>query len=265
MHVPALAQVFERFSLLLVIGACWVFEVPFVVLLVLAAVAPFMRFLIVLRGVAGQFRMPSVGRSKSLLGEGLLLFAVEATAGVYLRVDILLISQMRSLEAAAQYNAAFRLFEVFTVLFAGYLTAVFPSLVRKRHFESPRSTFWLGLAVILAASGAGILSRNLLLGMFGPAYLEAGQAFIALMLTLPLCYTTSFLANFLVATGRVSLLMGMSLIVVSTKILLNLVVIPRCSLTGAALSFLLSEIVRCILLAVVWSFFKKRADRPAER
>ena len=108
------------------------------------------------------------------------------------------------------------------------------------HFESLRSTFWLGLAVILAASGAGILSRNLLLGMFGPAYLEAGQAFIALMLTLPLCYTTSFLANFLVATGRVSLLLGMSLIVVSTNILLNLVLITRFSFTGAPSSFLLS-------------------------
>ena len=82
MHVPALAQVFERFSLLLVIGACWVFEVPFVVFPVLAAIAPFMRFLFVLPGVAGQLRMPSFGRYSSLFGAGTRLFAVEDTAGI---------------------------------------------------------------------------------------------------------------------------------------------------------------------------------------
>lgn len=258
MHIPALAQVLERFSLLFVIILCWLMRADFTVFLIAGALAPVMRCLVALKGVLAHIRPPGFGKYKSLLKEALLLFAVEAVAGVYLRVDILLVSRMQSLEAAAQYNAAFRMFEVFTVLFAGYLTAIFPSLVKRTRFATLRGTFLLGLCAMVCAAFLGIISRKFLLGLFGPSYLAAADAFTALMLTLPLCYGTSFFTNYLIASGRIPLLLRMSIVVVSSNVLLNLTLIPRLSITGAGMAFLISEVISCIFMALVMYYFIKR-------
>lgn len=263
MHIPALAQVLERFSLLFFIVLCWLTKADFNLFLIAGAFSPILRCLVVLKGVLSHIRPPGFGKYKSLFKEALLLFAVEAVAGVYLRVDILLVSRMQSLEAAAQYNAAFRMFEVFTILFAGYLTAVFPSLVKRTRFDGLKGTFLLGLAVMFIAAFLGILSRKFLLGLFGPSYLAAADAFSALMLTLPLCYATSFLTNYLIASGRIPLLLRMSVVVVSSNVLLNLALIPRLSITGAGLAFFLSEVLSCIFMAVIMYYFFKRDRQVA--
>ncbi len=243
MHIPAIAQVVERCALFTLTFFAWQAGAGFGFFIACSALAPVARFFIALWGVRPYLRAPQPRKYGGLLREALALFAVDAVAGLYQRVDILLLSFLGSLEAAGLYNVAYRMFEFATIAFAGYITAIFPSLIRKMTASHLKSSFLLGLALTVAVAAGGILLRQFLLSLFGPVYLAADSALLILMLVLPFCYATSFMTYYLVATGEVRLLLKISAMVVLSNVLLNVLLIPHFSIVGSAMAFLLAEVL----------------------
>jgi O-antigen/teichoic acid export membrane protein len=251
MHIPALAQILERVILICLLLAIWAARAGFGTFIAASAIAPIVRCLAALWPARAEFRLAMPRNSWPLFSESLILFSMEIITGVYQRFDLILISKLISLDAAGLYNAAYRVFESSTVIFAGYLLAIFPALARKARLAEFKNTFILGMAVVGAAGALGILFRNPVLELFGSRYLEAAPAFVVLMIALPMTYATSFMVNSLIAMGKTRDILCIALLVASTNGLFNLLLIPRYSLTGAALAFALSELVSIGIIAYI--------------
>jgi O-antigen/teichoic acid export membrane protein len=92
----------------------------------------------------------------------------------------------------------------------------------------------IGTAVISVIALVVILLRDWILGMFQPDFLLGSTALTLLLLTLPLVYLTTMLANYAIATNRLRLLVGVAILLVVTNIGLNLLLIPHYGIDGAA-------------------------------
>ncbi|MDR1612310.1 MAG: oligosaccharide flippase family protein [Planctomycetota bacterium] len=248
LRIPAIAQVLDRVVLVCVLAGVWLTRRDFGYFIGLSVLAPMARFLADYIPVRRMVRLAIAGRGWPLLSESVILFTVEIMAGIYLRIDLIFVSKLDSLAAAGLYNAAYRVFEFSTIIFSGYLLAIFPGLARKARLGLFESTFLPGLGVVAFAAILGILFRNAVMGLFGPAYLAASPAFAWLMTALPLSYVTSFMTNSLIAMGKTRFLLVMAVIVVGGNTLFNWLLIPRFSIAGAGMAFVLSEVVSIAVL-----------------
>ncbi len=257
MAVVAVAQILERIVLFALLGCFILTEASFGYFIAASALAPIVRFLVVLRPAWPHVYLKWPQNLRPLLAESLVLFGVELIAGIYMRLDLILISKLGSLEEVALYNASYRVFEFFTVVFGGFLVAIFPSVARRANLSVFKNTFLIGCVIVVVAAILGIALREPIMGLFGPSYLEAANTLLILMLALPLSYVTSFMVNYLVASKHTRLVFVLAVVTVGSNLLFNFMLIPKYSIWGAAVAFLLSEIVSCIILFFVAKFILK--------
>ncbi len=88
-------------------------------------------------------------------------------------------------------------------------------------------------AVCLLFTVPGIALRREILALFKPEYVEAAPVLACLMLTLPLIYINSLLANFAVAMSRVRMLFFVAVPMLAVNVSLNMGLIPRYGILGA--------------------------------
>jgi O-antigen/teichoic acid export membrane protein len=229
-------------------------DLSFSELLCIAPLASLARLLVVARST---FRLwaPKVisqrPQRKKLLGQSLELFSVEILSIVYGRSDMFLVAKMNGLGAAGVYQICYKVFDVCVSLFAGFLQAVFPRMVRDRSRKSLRRILGAGTALVAIPAGIIILARHQILGALKPEYLSGSNALIWLMLTIPVMYFTSTIANVAIVAGRTRLLIGAATLLIGANVALNLVLIPRYAITGAAFSTFACELMSAAVLAPI--------------
>jgi len=229
-------------------------DLSFNELLCVVPLASFARLLVVARST---FRLwapkviSALPQRKKLLGQALELFSVEILSLVYGRSDMFLVAKMSGLGAAGVYQVCYKVFDVCVSLFGGFLQAVFPRMVRDRSRKSLSRILGGGTALLVIPAGTIILARHQLLGALKPEYLRGSSALIWLMLTIPLMYITSTVANVAIAAGRTRLLIGAATLLMSTNVVLNLLLIPRYAINGAAFSTFACELMSTVVLAPV--------------
>lgn len=250
----AASQLVERIVIFGAIVALAFGDLSFNELLCIAPLASLARLLIVARST---FRLwvPKVisarPQRKKLLGQALELFSVEILSLVYGRSDMFLVAKMNGLGAAGVYQICYKVFDVCVSLFAGFLQAVFPRMVRDRSRKSLSRVLGGGTVLVAIPAGIIILARHQVLGAFKPEYLSGSNALIWLMLTIPLMYITSTVANVAIVAGRTRLLIGAAALLMGTNVALNLVLIPRYAINGAAFSTFACELMSTVVLVPV--------------
>lgn len=256
MHIPAVSQIVERLVILSAAGLVALDILSFKGFVVFFLLGSFTRMLLLvslypwsnLRRRAGSMHFSQI---KALLHESGQLVIVEAIALIYFRIDIFMLSKMMSLESTGMYQVAYKIFDFFIALFAGFLIAIFPAISRKGEQFSMTRYLWLGLVLTGCAAVPVIVFRNEVLSLFQPEYVKAAGALVFLMLTLPLVYWNSMLANYSVAVGKVGVLVRLGVLLVPLNIILNLILIPYFGINGAAASTMLCEIVVGVLFLKV--------------
>lgn len=229
-------------------------DLSFNQLICIAPFASLARLLVVARST---FRLwaPKVisqrPQRKKLLGQALELFSVEILSIVYGRSDMFLVAKMNGLGAAGVYQICYKVFDVCVSLFAGFLQAVFPRMVRDRSRKSLRRILGAGTVLVAIPAGIIILARHQILGALKPEYLSGSNALIWLMLTIPVMYFTSTIANVAIVAGRTRLLIGAATLLIGANVALNLVLIPRYAITGAAFSTFACELMSAVVLAPI--------------
>ncbi|MEE8584264.1 MAG: oligosaccharide flippase family protein [Acidobacteriota bacterium] len=182
------------------------------------------------------------------IGIGIILSAL------YFRLDLFLIEWWEGTSPVASYNAAHRLMEGFRLLPAAVLAVVFPLLCRDRSGRALLRTS-LGLFLLaLPLSAAALWASSGLLGfVYDGLYAESLTAFRILLAALPLLFANAALTHQLTAWNLQRLYAWLALGGLLCNALLNAVLIPRCSIAGAAWATLLTEVylsAACILVLV---------------
>jgi|GEM_PF-4387007 len=247
MAIPAISQIAER--IILLAGAVGVYYdiIDFTGFLILFPIAGSARLVI----GGAQFEWNKffihlhihINQMRALFKEARLMIAVEALTLLYFRIDIFMLSQMTDVGTTGIYHVVYKIFDCFIALFAGFLLAFFPYLSRKKEAANLTGIMASGFIFLLIVAGAVILFRDRILLFFRPEYLQGKTALTYLMLSLPVVYLNSIMANFAVVLEKTSLLLKMAVGMFSLNIILNYVLIPVFSLNGAALATLFCETV----------------------
>jgi O-antigen/teichoic acid export membrane protein len=191
---------------------------------------------------------PHLGR---LIHQSLELFLVDVLALIYFRSDVFVMAKVRGLGDTGIYQIAYKIFDLCLSLFSGFLQAAFPLMVRNRSRQWLLNNLFIGSGLLLIPVAFIIACRHLILGVFKHQYETGSTALIWLMLTVPLVYINSTLANKVVVAGRVRMLGLSASLLVALNIGLNIYLIPKWSMNGAAFVTFACETVSIFML-VPW-------------
>lgn len=186
---------------------------------------------------------------------------------LYFRLDVLLLSWLKTDVDVARYSLAYRVLEGLMVLPSYVMLALFPAIARAE-FDRPRLAITVGTA--LSALEAAALPLAALMAMFSPEivillgghkYAPAAPALAILAVALAISYVAGVFGSALMALGRQRTLFWLALAPLGVNLVMNLLLIPPLGASGAAIAVGLSEAVG---LAVVGGYYIRVAGAPIQ-
>jgi O-antigen/teichoic acid export membrane protein len=213
--------------------------------------------LVIRRGGVSKVR-PDAAVLKSIIITGLPFALVAFAMTLYWRIDSVLIERLLPDGAlqAGIYAQAFRLFDaiaMFPVMFGGLLLPIMSKELAAGNNIVPLAS--MAGRMLLAPLGIGAVTLATFPGeildlLYHAPSAEAVSAFTVLMLTLLPVGAVYIFSTMLTAAGRLKLLGLITLAGMAVNILMNLMLIPAFSATGAACTALCTQIlvaVACVI------------------
>ena len=191
---------------------------------------------------------------KHLIISGLPFALTSVFYIIYYSIDMVMLNQLNGAYITGLYNSAYKLISVLTLFYTVYSSVIYPVMSKLfkdadllLHFSFNKSIKYLLLVTIPLSIATLFYSSDVIILCFGTQYVEAAPVLQILIWTV----------SFLFANGACSMLLNSSHKEVSVtkvyffaaifNILLNLILIPRYSVYGAAFATVLSEIFILIL------------------
>ena len=218
------------------------------------------------RGIAPR-RQVSVSHARAVTREAAPFgFKLVFSTAIF-RIDATLLALMKESTVVGYYGAAYRLLE--STLFVPYAfeAAIYPTMSRLTRDTTPSigDVFAAGVkAMLLLMMPVGLLfllyGGELLELLYGAEYGEAETAMMWLGGAAAL-YGVSFIAASLIsAQGRIKTLAWATFWILLLNIALNLLVIPRWSLNGAAAVTTITEAIQTVVMLVIGLRITGRID-----
>lgn len=197
--------------------------------------------------------------AKQMLNDSLPLIFASAFFAIYARIDQVMIKNMLNSESVGLYDAAVKLSEIWYFIPNIIITSIFPAIVNIKkvseelYYKRLKKVFFIVTAIsFLTAFFTFLFSKNIILIVFGSGFIGA--------VTVVNIYVWSNIGAILNFISQQILIIEnqgqkISLIVFGgmiTNILLNLLLIPKYGISGAAFATLISYFVPFISLL----FFK---------
>jgi O-antigen/teichoic acid export membrane protein len=166
------------------------------------------------------------------------------------RIDMLMLAAFKATFAVGQYSAAYRLLDTTAFVAWSVNVAVLPTMARLTVSTVPSigSVFQRALKLVLAitvptAVGAAILSGPIVSLLYGAEFHKAAGALTLLALTITLAPVSALTSQLLYAQGA-GRVVGLTYAAVFVEnVVVNLILIPRYSLNGAAAGTSISEVL----------------------
>lgn len=192
--------------------------------------------------------------AKSILSSSWLLALTSASVLIYMRIDQVMIKRMIDAEAVGLYASSVKIFE-FTYIIPSLITfSLFPAILNalKVSYTAYRRRLrhmvvLLSILSILVAGTITILSKPIILILFGPDYLESLNVLRIGVWSL-LAVSLSYLVDkSLVAENRIKFYFIITLLGAIVNVVLNYLLIPIYSINGAAVSTIISYSLVAVL------------------
>ena len=181
--------------------------------------------------------------------EALPLGLVIIFSTIYFRFDTFLLSVLKGSYDVGIYGAAYKILEVLLALSAFFLGAVFPIMARRlvSDREAARKVFQISFDVLSAVSwplivGTLVLAAPIMAFVGGGDFAQSTRVLQILIFGVGIAYLNNISNHTLTAFGHQRALIGPYFMAMIFNIALNLVLIPRYSYYGAAVSIVLTEI-----------------------
>ncbi len=180
---------------------------------------------------------------------------------LYYRVDAVILKSLTGNAQVALYDVAGRFLFVVYMMADNFSVATLPSLSANQDISKDmgrmatralKALIFVGMPLTV---GGVLLSRPLMILLFGTQYAAAGPAFAVLALSLVFYFAMRPCLN-LMAVKNPSLLTYTFLAVFLVNVAMNFLVIPRWGLMGAAAASTVCEILLALLCGLnTWRFF----------
>ena len=185
---------------------------------------------------------------------------------LYYRIDVMMLSLMRTFKDVGYYTVATRFGEALNMISGALLVSFFPLF--SQSFRKDRAEFealvsqafrWILLAAVPITLGGILAAKDLIILFFGSEYAPSGMTFAILLGYTFFCFVGSLLANILIACGKQVTDMWISAFLVFLNIASNAFLLPRWNYNGAAVATVCTELVG------VFIYFFYAAKDPAIR
>ena len=171
-----------------------------------------------------------------------------------LRIDTLILAAMRSSAEVGIFHGSYKIIQSLNFITDASSQAMFPvfsrfSVSSKQSLDlsyqkSVKFVLLIGLPVAIFLSS---FSRPAITLILGDKYIESASVLQMLGWVLGLMFLTSFMEKILVAGNKQYLVTVTTAIALAVKILLDFLLIPKMSYTGASIAALVSESVLLVL------------------
>jgi len=191
------------------------------------------------------------------------LAVVFILSAIYFRIDLMMLEVMKGEKAVGIYSAAYKLFELLSIIPGTVTVAALPGLAAdySTNMEGFKASFNKTLTVLGVGGGViglflCLISKQIILLLYGPLFTDSMFSLTILSGVVFFLFVNGYLAYAMIATNNdrcVALILAVSTVL---NVLFNFYFIPKYSHVGAALSTLLSEILMLLFYIFV---FRKRS------
>lgn len=177
---------------------------------------------------------------------------------VIFNADLLLVRLFRTPTETGQYAAAYTIIGFLVNLGVVYYQSLLPALSHQLGLaDSGRGRYAHALEQVLLAAiplavGGAVIAGPLMRGIFGDGYIPSAAPFAILVASIPASWLRNVAQAGQVASRRSDALVKTSAVAAALNLGLNLWLIPRYGLTGAATATLGTEVIRTVI-ALGWS------------
>jgi O-antigen/teichoic acid export membrane protein len=192
---------------------------------------------------------------------GLFLIAIN----LYAYIDSVMLGKMRGDAETGLYNAAYKTYEGLTYA-ASMIAAVLTPRLAEIFVSDRRAHRRVALLGIAASAGSAlavggvayVFARPIIVLIYGPQFATADAPFRILCLGLTFVFAIWVLHAVTISINRERLLFQTALVGLAVNVSVNLYVIPRMGMNGAALATVIGELVSMtILLFGIRSLFQR--------
>ena len=204
-------------------------------------------------------------RCRELFGELLPMAGVNAAILLYARADVILLSVLSSATAVGIYGLSYKLVDGLVLIPALLMLALQRDIMQsindpERLRGIVQEAFSLSLQVALPVLVFFVAFREEVAQVLGGGGFEGAGAVLAILIVaVAISYPIGVLGGMLIAIKHQALLLRAVSVGLSVNILGNLIAIPLYDARGAAVTFVLSEMV---MLAMVARYYRRFAPLP---
>lgn len=196
-----------------------------------------------------------IKRAKSLLQDSWPLILSGLAVMIYMRIDQIMLGQMLGDEAVGIYSAAVRISEVWYFIPMSIVASVFPAILEaKKHSEAQyyaRLQKLYDLMVLLSVSIAlpmTFIATPVIVVLYGDAYAASGTILAIHIWAAVFVFLGVASGKWFLAENRQVLNLQRTVLGAVANIVLNLLLIPRYGVIGAAVATVISQ------MATAWLF-----------
>ena len=206
-------------------------------------------------GAMGKIRM-RLAEAWAILRSAFPLVVTTLLGLVIYNSDLLLLRTFQGPESVGLYLAAYTLIALLGNLGTAYGASLLPTLTRAEGLEGGqvglyRASISHVVAVAIPIGAGGYLLAPQIIGLaFGPSYESSAPVLAVLILSIPFLLVRMILQTVLVSAGQQERVMRITGWAAAFNVLLNLVLIPRFGMMGAAFTTVLTEVVRLVVIQV---------------
>ncbi len=190
----------------------------------------------------------SADRAKTLLRDSLPLILSGLSIMLYMKIDQIMLGQMIGDEAVGIYSAATRISEVWYFIPMAVVASVFPAILEAKNRSETQYLARLqklyDLMVIMSLAVAipmTFLSDSIIGLLFGTAYAEAGIVLAIHIWASVFVFLGVASSRWFLAENRQWLNLQRTVLGALANIALNIVLIPKYGVTGAAFALVISQ------------------------
>lgn len=190
----------------------------------------------------------------NMLRESWPLLVSHLSAASYASVDVLMVSEIRGEADAGIYSIANRLCGFFYFIPTAIASSILPSLVKKHQRSKEQyAASLLNFLRINALAGLGIsvastlCAPHIIPALFGAKYNDAIPVFSIQVVGMVFFFLGTARGQHLVVSGKTKFALGCQLLGVAVNIGLNVLLIPKIGIIGAAIATLFAQVTYGLL------------------